>query len=225
VRLGLALMLGAALLAGCATTRVVSVPAPGVALDPQGGARAAADGVEIVVRPSAWDGYPSYLPDYVTPFHVVVVNGTSQPLQYDYGDLRLFDEARFQYTAIPPGDVGRLLRWGGRDPEARLAAAATSASLSWRRPGFWYPWWWGPPYYWDYWPPRSDDILGQALPAGTLQPQARLQGYVYFPRLRREASQLTFEFHYRLGDVPRVLTLPFAVQRADGRPGRLVVGP
>jgi hypothetical protein len=222
MRLGVALALGVALLAGCATTRVVSLPAPGVALDPKGGAGAAADGVEILVRPSAWEGSPSYLPDFVTPFHLLVVNGTGQPLQFDYADLRLFDEQRFQYNAIPPGDVTRLLRWGGRDPDARLAT--TSASIFWRRPGYWYPYWWGPPYYWDY-APRLDDILGQALPVGTLQPQSRIQGYVYFPRLRREANRLVFEFHYLLGDVPRMLTLPFAVQRADGRPERPVVDP
>jgi len=39
----------------------------------------------------------------------------------------------------------------------------------------------------------------------------------YFPRLRREASRLSFEFHYRLGGAPRVLTtLPFAIERAEG---------
>jgi hypothetical protein len=218
VRSGVALALGVALLAGCATMRVVSVPAPGVALDPKGGAVAAADGVEIVVHPSTWDGAPSYLPDFVTPFHLLVVNATGQPLQFDYGDLRLFDEERFQYTAIPPGDVGRLLRWGGRDPDARLATA--SSSLYWRRPGYWSPWWWGPPYYWDYPPPRLDDVLGQALPVGTLQPRARIQGYVYFPRLRQEASRLAFEFHYRLGEVPGLLRFPLAVERAVAPGGR-----
>ena len=31
--------------------------------------------------------------------------------------------------------------------------------------------------------------------------------------MRREASRLVFEFHYRLGGVPRIITLPFAVQQ------------
>ncbi|MBI4011796.1 MAG: hypothetical protein HY359_05780 [Candidatus Rokubacteria bacterium] len=218
-------LLLALLLAGCAAgPRVVPVPAPGVEVEPRTSAAAAADGVQIVVRPSAWQGRPAYLPSYVTPFHLLIVNGSALPIGYDYGDLRLFDEARFQYTALPPADVGRLLRWGEGEPEVRLAAAgAAVAPLHWRhRPLFWDPWWdpwWGgPPYYpsWPYAPPRVDDVLTQALPVGTLQPGARLQGYVYFPRLRREARRLTFEFHYRLGDAPRVLTLPFAVERATG---------
>ncbi len=217
-------LLVAVVLAGCATTRVVPVPAAGVAVDAHGAATAAGEGVEVVVRPSAWQGSPAYLPSYVTPFHLLIVNGSALPIGYDYGDLRLFDEARFQYTALPPADVGRLLRWGEGEPGVRLAAAGTAvAPLHWRhRPFFWDPWWdpwWGgPPYYpsWPYAPPRVDDVLTQALPVGTLQPGARLQGYVYFPRLRREAHRLTFEFHYRLGDAPRVLTLPFAIERAAG---------
>ena len=47
------------------------------------------------------------------------------------------------------------------------------------------------------------------------EPEARLEGYVYFPRLRGAARQLSMEFHYRLGELPRILTLTFEVQR-DG---------
>ena len=217
----------ALLLAGCAAgPRVVPVPAPGVAVEPRTSVTATADGIQVVVRPSAWQGHPSYLPNVVTPFHLLIVNGSALPFGYDYGDLRLFDEARFQYTAMPPADVGRLLRWGKAEPGVRLAAAGTIAvPVHWRHrplfwnPWWWDPWWWGPPYHPSgsyYPPPRVDDVLIQALPVGTLQPGARTQGYVYFPRLRREASRLSFEFHYRLGDAPRVLTLPFAIERAEG---------
>jgi hypothetical protein len=216
----------ALVLASCASTRVVPVPAAGVTVAAQGGVAAAADGVELVIRPSAWEGSPSYLADYVTPFHCLVVNDTTVPLAYDYADLRLFDEGRFQYTALPPADVGRLLRWGEGEP-APVLLASRSGSYWHRRSRFWSPWWWDPwwgaPYY--YVPPRLDDVLGQALPVGTLQPGARIQGFVYFPRLRPEATRLTFEFHYRLGDTPRVLTLPFAVERAEGGPPRLVAAP
>jgi hypothetical protein len=217
------LLVGALVLAGCASTRVVPVAAPGVTVPAEGTVAAAADGVELVIRPSAWEGSPSYLPGYVTPFHCLVVNDTTVPLSYDYADLRLFDEGRFQYTALPPADVGRLLRWGGGSEPAPVMVA--TRGRHWHgRSYFWNPWWWDPwwgaPYY--YVPPRLDDVLGQALPVGTLQPAARVQGFVYFPRLRPEATRLTFEFHYRLGDQPRVLTLPFAVERAEGGPARLV---
>lgn len=236
MRPGLALALAGTLLAGCAPSRqVVPVPAAGIAVELGQSAVASPDGVQLVVRPSAWQGSPSYLPGYVTPFHLLVVNGSALPLAYDYGDIRLFDEARFQYTAMPPADVGRILRWSGAAPPGlpsgpMIAAAGTSVPLHrWRRPLFrdpfwWDPWWWGPPYS-PYWPPpRLDDVLTQALPVGTLHAGARTQGFAYFPRLRPEATRLTFEFHHRLGDAPRVLTLLFAVQRADGRPRHLVAG-
>src|SRR5262249_58290098 len=95
-------------------------------------------------------------------------------LQYDSVALRLFDEARFQYTALPPAEVGRLLRWGGRDPDVRLAAAGSLAPINRWRPVLWDPWWWGPPYYPGYLPPRLDDVLGQALPVGPVQPDPPL---------------------------------------------------
>lgn len=218
--------LGAVLLAlaasGCAVPRVVPVPAAGVTLDPAAQTAAAeAEGVRLVVRPSAWRGSPSYLPSYVTPFHVLLVNGSPAPVAYEYGDLRLFDEARFQYTALPPAEVARILRYArGPGAEVRLAAAeAVALPFHRRRPLFWDPWWWDP--WW--WPPALypvsppvDDVLTQALPVGPLQPGARTQGFVYFPRLRREATRVSFEFHFRLGATPQVLTLPFAVERAGG---------
>jgi hypothetical protein len=213
-------------LAGCASTRVVPVSAPGVTVAAEGTTVATGEGLELVVRPSAWQGSPSYLPGHVTPFHCLLVNGTTVALSYDYADFLLFDEARFQYTALSPVDVGRLLRWGGEPEPVRVASAS---GPYWRRRSlFWDPWWWdpwwgGPSYY--YVPSRLDDVLSQALPVGTLQAGARTQGFVYFPLLRREATRLTFELHYRLGDVPGVLTLPFAVERAEGGPARLVAAP
>jgi len=213
-------ILAAVLAVGCSTTRVVAVPAGGVALDvARGTATIEAEGVEIVVRPSAWQGSPSYLPGYVTPFHLVVTNGSRLPLQYDYADLRLFDEARFQYTALPPGEVERILRSTGVSGIVIAASAELGSRPVLRRhrfyDPFWSPWWWGPPYHPYYAPPRLDDVFLQALPVGVLQAGARGQGFVYFPRLRPGVSRLTFEFHHRLGDTPRVLTLPFGVERTE----------
>ncbi|HEV8674889.1 MAG TPA: hypothetical protein VGX21_12650 [Methylomirabilota bacterium] len=217
-------MLALLLVAGCSTTRVVPVPGAGVVLDPgQRSATLAGDGVEVVVRPSVWRGSPSYLADYVTPFHLLVVNGSSLPLRYEYGDLRLFDEARFQYTALPPAEVTRILRAAAVAAPADeiVVAGATSALHRHRGPYYWDPWWWGPPFSPYYWPPpRYDDVLTQALPVGSLAAGARAQGFVYFPRLRPDARRLTFEFHHRLGDAPRVLTLPLAVERAAAAPPR-----
>jgi hypothetical protein len=217
---GLAVL--AALLTACAATRVVPVPAAGVRLDPgEQSATVEAEGVQVIARPSAWRGAPSSLPDYVTPFFLGIANGSPLPLHYDYADLRLFDEARFQYTALPPADVVRILRAAGAaatPPPVAVAATGTAAPLHWRRSYLWDPWWWGPPFYPYYPPPRYDDVLVRALPVGTLDAGARTEGFVYFPRLRPDARRLVLEVHYRLGEAPRVLALPFAVERVSGTP-------
>ncbi|MGH7263244.1 MAG: hypothetical protein ACREMB_00105 [Candidatus Rokuibacteriota bacterium] len=226
-RLAAVLALVGLALAGCATTRVVPVAAPGVAVDPEAGSSAtAADGVQLVIRPSAWHGRPSSLPTYVTPFHVRIVNGSPQLIRYDYPDLRLYDDARFQYTALPPAEVARMIQWAEGPRGVVVASASLRTVPRHRRHAlFWDPWWgpwgaWGPWGPWGpYWgpppPPRVDDVFLQALPVADLHAGAQTHGFVYFPRLRREAHRLTFEFHYRLGETPRVLTVPFAVERAE----------
>lgn len=222
VVVGLALMLGA----GCASARIVPVPAAGVQIDAvQGLATVAADGVELAVQPSAWRGSPWDLRDYVTPFLVTLSNGAGAPVVYDYPDFRLFDDARFQYTALPPAEVERILRWrtGG---EARLAAISSPPPVIRRRVAPDPSDWWWDRYGWYGWPwynprrPPVGDVYLRALPMGALQPDARLEGFVYFPRLRADARGLTLEFHHRLGEFPRVLTLRFGVERdGAGAPG------
>ncbi len=217
----------ALVLVGCSTTRFVPVPAGGVTLDPaRGTATVEAEGVEVVVRPSAWAGSPSYLPGSVTPFHFLTANGSPVPLTYDYPDLRLFDEGRFQYTALPPVEVERILRSSDRGSPVdgvpvggvMVAATAEAGSRPILRRRFADPFWdwgWGWPYpYWPSWP-RLDDVFLHALPVGTIQPNARIQGFVYFPRLRAGVTRVTLEFHYRLGDTPQVLTVPFGVERTE----------
>jgi hypothetical protein len=197
----------------------VPVPATGVRIDAaQGVASVAADAVELSVRPSAWRGSPWDLRDYVTPFLVTLSNGAAAPLRYDYVDIRLFDDSRFQYTALPPEEVARILGWRSRGEE-RLAAVGAPPVIRRRvapepiwDPG-WYPYGW---YGW-YYPgaPITGEIYTRALPMGPLQPGARMEGFVYFLRLRGTARSLTLEFHYQMGELRRVLTLPFRVER-DG---------
>ena len=103
----------------------------------------------------------------------------------------------------------------------RLAATSSPPPVIRRRivpePTVWW-WdrygWYGLPWYYPPYP-RAGDVYLRALPMGGLEPEARLEGFVYFPRLRDAARQLSMEFHHRLGEVPRVLTLTFEVQR-DG---------
>jgi hypothetical protein len=206
---------------GCAAPRIVPVPATGVQIDAgTGAASVARDGVALTVQPSAWRGSPWDLRDYVTPFLVTLSNGAAVPLQYDYIGFRLFDDARFQYTALPPVEVERILRWSAGDG-VRLAATSSPPPVIRRRVGPEPTDWWWDRYRWYGWPwyyppyPPTGDVYLRALPMGGLEPAARLEGFVYFPRLRGAARQLSLEFHHRLGEVPRVLTLTFEVQR-DG---------
>jgi hypothetical protein len=216
-------LLAAALVGGCASSRIVPVPAAGVQVDAaQGVASVAAERVELSARPSAWRGSPWELGDYVTPFLVTLSNGAAAPLRYDYVDFRIFDDSRFQYTALPPVEVERILRWRTSGDE-RLATIVSPPPIHRRRRFVSDPYWdrWWGPYGWYGWPwfypggPMTGDIYARALPMGSLQPGARLEGFVYFPRLRGAARVLTLEFHHHLGEAPRVLTLPFQVER-DG---------
>ena len=218
-RLRALLGLAAAVVAGCAAPRIVPVPAAGVEIDAaQGTASVAAEGVELAVQPSSWRGGPWDLGDFVTPFLVSLSNGATTPIGYDYPGFRLFDDARFQYTALPPAEVERILRWRAGD-DLRLAATSSPPPILRRRvapdPADWW-WdrygWYGWPWYYPGAMPFADVYL-RALPMGPLQPGARLEGFVYFPRLRGAARGLTLELHHRLGELPRVLTLSFEIER------------
>lgn len=206
------------LAAGCATSRIVPVPAAGIRIDPtQGIASVSGEGVELTVQPSAWKGSPWDLRNYVTPFLVGISNDTAAAVDFDFESFRLFDDSRFQYTALPPIEVERILRWRAQG-EVRLAAMGSRPPVVRRpvvpvAPGWWGPYgWWGWPWYYPGFPPPSDIYL-RALPMGALQASARLEGFVYFPLLRGDAHAFTLEFHHRVGAVPRVLTLPFQIER------------
>jgi hypothetical protein len=211
--------LATVLVAGCAAPRIVPVPAAGVQIDTtQGIASVTGEGVGLTVQPSAWNGSPWDLRAYVTPFFVGLSNDTTVAVDYDYESFRLFDDSRFQYTALPPVEVERILRWRAQG-EVRLAAMGSRPPVVHRpvvpvAPVWWWgPYgWWGWPWYYPGFPPASDIYL-RALPVGALQATARLEGFVYFPRLRGDARTVTLEFHHRVGEVPRVLILPFEIER------------
>src|SRR5262249_34127466 len=211
---------------GCATTRIVPVPTAGVRIDAaQGMASVVGDGLELTVQPSAWRGRPSDLRDFVTPFMVNLANDAAVPVEYDYVSFRLFDDARFQYTALPPVEVERILRWRAQG-EVQLAALSSPPPVLHRQvvpdvPIGWCCGWGGGggpgwPWYYPRYPVLSDIYL-HPPPMGAPPPAARLEGFVYFPRLRGEARALTLEFHHRVGELPRVLTLPFEVEREPSK--------
>jgi hypothetical protein len=210
-------------LAGCAPLpRVVPAPTQGVVIDQGGRAVTEVDGARLAVRSDAWRGEPAFLPSYVTPFHLELENGGRRPLAYDYPDLRLFDDGGFQYTALSPLEVGRMLLLSqGEEPALASASASVAVAGMGRRRSifwdpFWEPWWWWRPWGgYGFRPPRVDDVLLLALPTGPLHPAARVAGFVYFPRLRPEARHLVFEAHCRVDDTPRLLRVEFRIEAVE----------
>jgi len=221
-----ALAVALGLAAGCAPLpRLVPLPAEQVRIDPEAGTAAIAAGdVDLAIRVSAWRGNPPDLPGYVIPLLVELANRAPEPIRYEYSSFRLLDDQRFQYTALAPVDVERILRARAETP-VRLAATSSPPPIlrrqvtppaDWGAPWYPYGWPWAYPYGWPWYAPqRLEDIYLQALPVGDVEPDARVSGFVYFPHLRAAASRLAFEFRYRLGDAPRALTLPFGVERDD----------
>jgi hypothetical protein len=223
-RAGARACLAAALVVtGCATPRLVPVPAPGVEVDAaRRTVRVAREGVELAVEPSAWRARPPDLADYVTPLLVRLANRGPAPVDYDETGFRLVDGARAPALALPPDEVVRVLQRQAGAP-VRLAAIGSPPPVLHRRilggPG---DAWWDRDLA-ERWPGAAVapaiDLGLLALPTGSpLPPGARVDGFLYFRALRGAARPVALEFHYRVGGRPRVLTLPFEIVRARATP-------
>lgn len=188
------------------------------------------DGVKVVVRASAWSGSPDNIERYVTPFHLEIQNSSDKTLDFDYDDLALFDENRTQYNALPPQTVADVLQSGFRGgygyrsfyPSFSLGIGsgfffgrrAFFSPFGFGRYGF-SPFWYPPAY--SYRPPDTEDIFTQALIPGSVQPNAKLEGFVYFKMVPDEVERVTLEVGYEVqGEQERHrLSFPFAVQKSS----------
>lgn len=205
-----ALLASALLVPGCAYPRLVPVPNGGL-IDPQvRSASKSQDNVTVTIYGSAWRGSPSYLEDFVTPLYLVVQNDTDTGVAFGSHDLLLFDERRTQYAPIAPEHVVRML-WGGYWGPTRPFYGYFYFSSGYHRshdPFFAPPWWWNyPPYYYE----RLDDVITQALAMGVVRPRARVQGFIYFPRLSSQVRSLSVQVGFELLGVPgkREVSFPF----------------
>jgi hypothetical protein len=230
IKIGLILI--AFLLAGCTSRHLVPLSDGGLINPELKSAIKTENGVTVTVQASAWRGRPSDLEDYATPFYVVIENNTNSTLTLGYEDLVLLDENRSQYNPLPPETVAEILqadywrRYAFR-PYFPLGFGYFHSfhhSLFLFNPFFYdpfYDYWDFPPYY--YYPERFDDVFTKALLPGVVQPNARLEGFVYFKRVPIQVKHITLEIGYKIQGEPepRRLSFPFAIEvsrlRLDAR--------
>ena len=188
-------------LAACASRQLV--PAPGAQLMPGRNDTAAAqsDGVRTTVQSQAWSGSPTTLPQQITPLKVTVVNEGTRPVRINYDDFTLTGSSGFTYSALPPYEI----TGSAREPVSvpRFAYSGFYVAPFYRRyypgvPVWASPWRYNRYYYsrvWAEWPVQlpTRDMRDKAIPAGVLQPGGRVSGFLYFPKLPRETTSVTFK--------------------------------
>jgi hypothetical protein len=210
------------LLVGCASRRLVPLPDGGLIDSEFQSSTKSEEGITVRVQASAWHGKPTDLEDYVTPLYVIIKNDTPSSLTIGYDDFRLLDENQTQYNPLPPETVVQAIE---ADYRRRYAFRPYfSFGFGYGRfhrfdPFFFdalffdpfYPGWYYPP---AYYPERLDDVITHALFPGTIQPKARLDGFIYFKRLPSRVKSATVEIGYRIQGEPgsRKLRFPFAIE-------------
>lgn len=197
IALGLALVV-----AGCAPRLA---PAPTARLVPGRGEGAAATeaGVTVEARVGAWQARPVDLELLVTPVLVTVDNQSGRPLRVRYEHFELVAGGR-TYVARSPfavrGWVSEPLAalprpWLG----FRVVGVHGGRAILLADP-FLDPFWWDPFPGWRYGRVGlpTGDMVALALPERTVEPGARVTGFVYFDRLTRDGADV--EFVMRLVD-------------------------
>jgi hypothetical protein len=228
------------LIIGCAAPSrdIVPLPSNG-SVDPQLRTSSKTEnGVKVTVRTSAWSGSPSGLKNYVTPFYVEIQNNTGEILTFGYDDLVLFSENRTQYNAFPPATVADVLKSKYQSgyayhpfrPSISIGTGLFFGRHHYYRPfGFYSPFYrpfgfydyydyYGYPYYYppaySYRSVDTEDIFTEALIPGSVYPNARLEGFVFFKKIPKEVQRVTFEVGYTVqGEEGRhTLSFPFELK-------------
>ena len=186
---------------------LVPAPTAKVVPDERNAAEAEAFGVHVVVNGNAWSGTPIDLQDVITPVLVNIENHSGKPLSIRYREFALVNQADdFHSSALPPYEMdGSTAR-----SHAPFLAPAFHFGLFWVAP-YYYPvfgpdlgMWPGdfpydPDYYQLYYGTWPGDLptrymLEQAVPEGVLGDGGNLNGFLYFPRVRKSVKNFSFEF-------------------------------
>jgi hypothetical protein len=193
-------------------------------------AMAEAAGVRLVADGDAWRGNPAHLERLLTTVEVRLENHSGRALKVEYAHFTLEGGSRFRYSALPPlslntAELSLAPEWG--------SGGAAPVGLTWGagwgrhgrgrgwRPG-WYDPFWGSPYR----PPPgavacseplpTRDMLGKALPQGTLEDGGTMTGFLYFQGVAERESAVTLQARLvdaRSGETFGTLNIPFQVRR------------
>jgi len=207
-------------LAGCASRRLVPIADGGLINPELQRATKNENGVTVTVQASAWHGTPSDLDRYVTSLYVVIQNDTTSTLAFGYEDVMLFDENRTQYNALTSETVVKILQAAYQgtyvfSPFFSFYGSVFIGSGFFSYYPYYYPFypWWDYPVYYQV---PLDDIFNQALMPGLINPNAKLQGFIYFQRIPSKIKNVTLEIGWKVqGEEGRhVLSFPFAIEKS-----------
>ncbi|HEY7535590.1 MAG TPA: hypothetical protein VH878_06550 [Thermodesulfobacteriota bacterium] len=176
------------------------------------------DGVTVTVQGSAWYGTPRDLDNYVTSIYVVIENNTNSILTFDYPDFVLFDENRTQYNALTPETVVKVLQAAYQGTylyPSFYGSVVIGSGFFYFSPNYFfpfYPWWDYPAYY----QVPLDDIFNKALMPGSVDPNANVQGFIYFTTIPSNIKNVTLVIGYNFeGDTERHdISFPFAIEKS-----------
>jgi len=207
-------------LAGCASRRLVPIADGGLINPELQRATKNENGVTVTVQASAWHGTPSDLDRYVTSLYVVIQNDTTSTLAFGYEDVMLFDENRTQYNALTSETVVKILQAAYQgtyvfSPFFSFYGSVFIGSGFFSYYPYYYPFypWWDYPVYYQV---PLDDVFNQALMPGRVNPNARLQGFIYFTTIPSNIKNVTLEIGYKFEGEPEpnILSFPFAIEKS-----------
>lgn len=216
---------------GCASRTLVPVLDNGNAYPGLLWASKTLGDVAVVVNSSPWQGSPDYLERYITPIYVEIQNNGPSSLNFRYDDFALIDQNRTQYNPLTPQIVADILKTVS---EGNFLYGPNYPTLSIGL-GFGYfsggPFYGGWPYYGPYYSPfyiyrdyplgyyppayysspAVGNVYTKALIPGQVNPNAKLQGYIYFQKLPKEVTQATLDVGYQIkGEIEsHKLSFPF----------------
>lgn len=214
------LIIGIFLVAGCASRRLAPLPDGGLINPELRSAMKTENGVTVTVQASAWHGTPSDLGRYVTSLYVVIQNDTTSTLALGYEDVMLFDENRTQYNALTSETVVKILQAAYQgtyvfSPFFSFYGSVFIGSGFFSYYPYYYPFypWWDYPVYYQV---PLDDVFNQALMPGLINPNAKLQGFIYFQRIPPKIKNVTLVIGWKAqGEEGRdKFSFPFAIEKS-----------
>jgi hypothetical protein len=202
-------------LAGCSSVRLVP-------LQPSAPGQSLVTSSNIEVQADTRAKGPSAMPSNVTPVHLTIRNLSEKSVYVDLGDIELHG-ASHSLDAVPPLTIEPRHRIAslGLDPASPFVVEQTTDSSGPHvgrtesvliEPGFGT----GTSARLPGTPDRArDELLQSALQSGVIPSGQTLEGFVYFPRVPRDAGQLTLEVGVRRAPKvapDSVVQIPYSVQ-------------